>query len=58
MIASFKHLMLMIDDNGSAVAALLACAKAIAEYTPQTAVCFVAFNREEDNLLVRNFLKQ
>jgi len=39
------------DDNGSAVAALLACAKAIAEYAPQTPVCFVAFNREEDNLM-------
>jgi len=39
------------DDNGSAVAALLSCAKAIAEYAPQTPICFVAFNREEDNLL-------
>ncbi len=39
------------DDNGSAVAALLACAKAIAEYAAQTPVCFVAFNREEDGLM-------
>jgi hypothetical protein len=39
------------DDNGSAVAALLACAKAIADYAPQTPVCFVAFNREEDGLM-------
>jgi hypothetical protein len=46
------------DDNGSAIAALLACAKAIAEYAPQTSVCFVAFNREEDNLMgSKNFIK-
>jgi len=51
------------DDNASAVAALLACAKAIAEYAPQTPVCFVAFNREEDGLMgskdfVTNYLSQ
>lgn len=39
------------DDNGSAIAALLVCAKAIADYAPQTPVCFVAFNREEDGLM-------
>lgn len=39
------------DDNASAVAALLACAKAVAEQAPDTAVCFVAFNREEDGLI-------
>jgi len=39
------------DDNASACAALLACAKAIAKYAPQTPVMFVAFNREEDGLL-------
>jgi Zn-dependent M28 family amino/carboxypeptidase len=39
------------DDNASGVAALLACAKAVAEYAPQTPVCFVAFNREEDWLI-------
>jgi len=49
------------DDNGSAIAALLGCAKAIATYAPQTPVCFVAFNCEEDGLmgsqdLVNNYL--
>jgi Zn-dependent M28 family amino/carboxypeptidase len=49
------------DDNGSAVASLLATAKAVAEHAPKTAVMFAAFNREEDGLLgskdfVANFL--
>jgi len=49
------------DDNASAVAALLATANAISEHAPQTPVVFVAFNREEDNLLgstdfVQNYL--
>jgi len=39
------------DDNASAVAALLACARALAEHAPETPVCFVCFNREEDGLL-------
>ena len=39
------------DDNASAVAALLACAKALAEHAPGSPVCFVSFNREEDGLL-------
>jgi Zn-dependent M28 family amino/carboxypeptidase len=39
------------DDNASAVAALLACAKALAEHAPESPVCFVSFNREEDGLL-------
>ena len=39
------------DDNASAVAALLACAKALAEHAPERPVCFVSFNREEDGLL-------
>jgi hypothetical protein len=39
------------DDNASAVAALLACAKALAEHAPQSPVCFASFNREEDGLL-------
>jgi hypothetical protein len=39
------------DDNASAVAALLACAKALAEHAPECPVCFVSFNREEDGLL-------
>jgi len=39
------------DDNASAVAALLACAKAIAEHAPESPVCFVSFNREEDGLM-------
>lgn len=37
------------DDNASAVAAMLGCAQAIAKIAPQAAVCFVAFNREEDD---------
>jgi hypothetical protein len=39
------------DDNASAVAALLACAKALAQHVPERPVCFVCFNREEDGLL-------
>jgi Zn-dependent M28 family amino/carboxypeptidase len=39
------------DDNGSAVAGMLMCAKVIAEVAPNTPVVFVAFNREEDGLL-------
>jgi len=38
------------DDNASAVAALLACARAVAQHAPQAPVCFVAFNREEEEL--------
>ena len=38
------------DDNASAVAALLGCAKAIAARPERPPVCFVSFNREEDNL--------
>lgn len=39
------------DDNASAVAALLACAKTLAQHAPETPACFVCFNREEDGLL-------
>jgi Zn-dependent M28 family amino/carboxypeptidase len=39
------------DDNASAIAALLACAKAIGYYEKEAHVCFVAFNREEDGLM-------
>jgi hypothetical protein len=39
------------DDNASAVAAMLACAKACSNWKPAPSVCFVSFNREEDNLL-------
>jgi len=39
------------DDNASAVAALLACAKTIGYYEKEAHVCFVAFNREEDGLM-------
>jgi len=39
------------DDNASAVAALLACAKACSIRKPAPSICFVSFNREEDNLL-------
>jgi len=39
------------DDNASAVAAMLACAKACSNRKPAPSVCFVSFNREEDHLL-------
>jgi Zn-dependent M28 family amino/carboxypeptidase len=39
------------DDNASAVAALLACARCVAQHAPNAAVAFAAFNREEDGLL-------
>ncbi|MGV3724791.1 MAG: M28 family peptidase [Actinomycetota bacterium] len=39
------------DDNASALAAMLACARCLATHAPQAPVCFVAFNREEDGLL-------
>jgi Zn-dependent M28 family amino/carboxypeptidase len=39
------------DDNASAVAAMLGCAKACASITPRPAVGFVSFNREEDGML-------
>ncbi len=46
------------DDNASAVAAMLACAKACSSRKPAPSVCFVSFNREEDNLLgSRNFVR-
>ncbi len=38
------------DDNGSAVAAMLGCAKLCAEFLPELPVVFVAFNGEEDGL--------
>jgi hypothetical protein len=39
------------DDNGSAVAAMLACAAACSLWRPALPVAFVAFNCEEDGLL-------
>jgi len=39
------------DDNASAVAAMLTCAKVLAEHAPGSPVGFVSFNREEDGLL-------
>lgn len=39
------------DDNASAVAAMLGCAKAVAEAAPNLPIIFIAFNREEDGLL-------
>src|SRR5262249_35742648 len=46
------------DDNASAVAAMLACAKALSLQKPPFPVCFVSFNREEDNLLgSRDFVR-
>lgn len=39
------------DDNASAVAALLACAKALAAHAPACPVWFASFNREEDGML-------
>ncbi len=51
------------DDNASAVAALLGCAKAVAKYVGDIPVCFVSFNREEDNMagsadFVNNYLPE
>lgn len=39
------------DDNGSGVAALLVCARALARLEPRPSVGFVAFNCEEDGML-------
>lgn len=39
------------DDNGSAVAAMLGCAAACSRWQRPLPVMFIAFNREEDNLL-------
>ena len=39
------------DDNASAVASLIACAKAVSQIGLNVPVCFVAFNCEEDNLI-------
>ena len=39
------------DDNASAVAAMLGCAKACAAVSPRPDVGFVSFNREEDGML-------
>jgi hypothetical protein len=39
------------DDNASAVAAMLGCAKIIAAANPKIPVMFVSFNREEEGLL-------
>jgi hypothetical protein len=39
------------DDNASAVAAMLECARVVARNDGCPRVCFVAFNREEDGLL-------
>jgi Zn-dependent M28 family amino/carboxypeptidase len=46
------------DDNASAVAAMLACAKACSTRKPAPSVCFASFNREEDSLLgSRDFVR-
>jgi len=39
------------DDNASAVAALLACVKAISHFEKNPHVCVAAFNREEDGMM-------
>src|SRR6058998_2042560 len=39
------------DDNASAVAAMLGCAKACASISPRPVVGFISFNREEDGML-------
>jgi hypothetical protein len=49
------------DDNASAIAALMVCARLVAKLAPQIPVCFVAFNCEEDGLVgstdfVKNYL--
>ena len=46
------------DDNASAVAAMLASAKACSTWRPAPSIFFVSFNREEDNLLgSRDFVR-
>lgn len=42
------------DDNASAIAGLLAVAKALKEISPALPILFVAFNREEDGLIGSN----
>ncbi len=39
------------DDNASAIAGLLAVAKALKDISPSLPILFVAFNREEDGLI-------
>ncbi|MCP4401455.1 MAG: M28 family peptidase [bacterium] len=39
------------DDNGSGIAVLLACARALSQYKLPGSTIFMTFNREEDNLL-------
>src|ERR1051325_3797423 len=47
------------DDNASAVAAMLACAEAIARFKSDAPVCFVAFNCEESGYEgSRNFVEE
>ncbi len=51
------------DDNASAIAAMLCCAKVLATHMPTAPVIFAAFNGEEDGLLgsydfVRNYLPE
>jgi hypothetical protein len=47
------------DDNASAVAAMLGCAKAIAGVAMKIPTMFISFNREEDGLLGSiDFVKQ
>lgn len=50
------------DDNASAVAVMIGCAKTIAKLRPNAPVCFVSFNCEEDGLLgstdfVENYMR-
>ncbi|MDQ4123113.1 MAG: M28 family peptidase [Acidobacteriota bacterium] len=39
------------DDNASAIASMMVCAKAVSQFAPNIPVCFVAFNCEEDGLV-------
>ena len=39
------------DDNASAIASMIVCAKAVSRFAPNAPVCFVAFNCEEDGLV-------
>jgi Zn-dependent M28 family amino/carboxypeptidase len=39
------------DDNASAIASLIVCAKAVSQFAPDVPICFVAFNCEEDGLI-------
>ncbi len=51
------------DDNASALAAMIVCARILSEYDPRAPICFLFFNREEEETMgsrdfVENYLPQ